>query len=100
MNITCINWDLRQWTANCFTVIVAAVNIKMTCIIETLYYWRNLETGFSANTDFKYLFIVYVINIKILHKLSLLFQIYVWQFWKSYLKVSNNVTKVNFATRI
>ena len=89
-----------QWTANCFTVILAAVNIKMTCTVETLHYWRNLEMGFSANTDFKYLFIVYVINIKILHKLSLLFQIYVWQFWKSYLKVSNNVTKVNFATRI
>ena len=32
------------WTVNCFTVITAAVYIKVICIIATLHYWRNLET--------------------------------------------------------
>ena len=44
MNFTYIKWDLIQWTANCFTVIAAAVYIKMICTIETLHYWRKLET--------------------------------------------------------
>ena len=44
MNLTYIKWDLIQWTGNCFTVIIAAVCIKMVCIIETLHYWKNLET--------------------------------------------------------
>ena len=37
-------WDLKQWTANCFTVITAALYIKMVCIRELLHHWRNLET--------------------------------------------------------
>ena len=44
MNLTYIKSDLIQWTANYFTVITAAVYIKMICIIETLNHWRNLET--------------------------------------------------------
>ena len=44
MNLTYIEWDLIQWTANCFTVIATAVYIKMVCIIETLHYSGNLET--------------------------------------------------------
>ena len=43
MNLTYIKWDLIQWTANCFTVTAAAVYIKMTCITETLHYWRHFE---------------------------------------------------------
>ena len=39
-----IKWHLIQWTANYFTVITGAVYINMICIIETLHYWRNLET--------------------------------------------------------
>ena len=38
MNLTYIKWDLIQQTANCFTVIAAAVYVKMICIIEPLYY--------------------------------------------------------------
>ena len=44
MNLTYIKWDLIQLTANCLTVIVAAVYIKVICIIkmicinETLHY--------------------------------------------------------------
>ena len=37
MNLTYIKWNLIEWTANCFTVIVAAVYIKMIRIIETLH---------------------------------------------------------------
>ena len=44
MNLNYIKWDLMQWTANCFTGITAAVYIKIIYIIETLHYWRNLET--------------------------------------------------------
>ena len=33
-----------QLTANCFTVITAAVYIQMIGIKETLHYRRNLET--------------------------------------------------------
>ena len=44
MNLTYIKWDLIQWTGNCFNVIAAAVYIRIICIIETLHYWRNLET--------------------------------------------------------
>ena len=44
MNVTCIKWELIKWAANCSAVIVAAVYIKMICIIEPLHYWRNLET--------------------------------------------------------
>ena len=44
MNLTYIKWDLMQLTANCLTVIAAAVYIKVICIIkmvcikETLHY--------------------------------------------------------------
>ena len=44
MNLTYIKWVLIQWTANYFTVVNAAVYIKMIGIIETLHYWRNLGT--------------------------------------------------------
>ena len=43
INLTYTKWDLMQWTDNCFTIITAAVYIKMICVIETLHYWRNLE---------------------------------------------------------
>ena len=44
MNLTYIKWNLTRWTVNHFTAITAAAYIKLICIIETLYYWRNLET--------------------------------------------------------
>ena len=44
MNLTYIEWDLIQWTANCFTVIATAAYIKMIYITGTLHYWRNPET--------------------------------------------------------
>ena len=64
MNLTYINFDMMQWTVNCFTVIVATIYIKIICNIETFYFksWNV----FSVNTDFKYLFSVYMNNIKIL----------------------------------
>ena len=43
MNLTYIKWDLIESTAKYSTVFIAAVYIKMTCIIETLNYSRNLE---------------------------------------------------------
>ena len=58
MNHTYIKWNLIQWTANCFTVSATAVYIKMICIIET---WNAC----CVNTDFKYLFILHLVNIKI-----------------------------------
>ena len=36
MNLTCINLDMIQWTANCVTVIVAAIYIKIIYNVETL----------------------------------------------------------------
>ena len=88
MNLTYVKLDMMQWTVNCFTVIVAAIYTKIVCNIETFYFksWN----AFSVNTDFKYLFSVYWI----LDKTGLLVHMYIWQFWKVYLKVSNSVTKV------
>ena len=44
MNLTYIKWALMQRRVNCFTVINAAVYIKMICVTKTLHYRRNLET--------------------------------------------------------
>ena len=37
MNLTYIKWNFIQRTGNCFTFVIAAVYIKMICIIETLH---------------------------------------------------------------
>ena len=65
MNLTFIKSDLIQWTANYFALILAVVFIKTICIIEILYYWRNLETLLVILTILKYLYILYLVNIQI-----------------------------------
>ena len=45
MSLTCIKLDLIYYTASCFTAVAVALSIKMICIIGTLQYRRNLETG-------------------------------------------------------
>ena len=85
-NLIYIKWDLIQWIANCFTVIVAAVCIKMIR--------RNMST-FSPSFALLFVkfFLVYIYiqlyNIE-LYMLYIYIYIYIYIYWEVFFIYSSN----------